>query len=543
MFKLISANDKNAISNRLFVKNAECSQDLVAFYDVYSCICDESLDNLPDYLKTANNNLNLESVCLFIKCYSSEFNFASLDLPLSYLKMLYYMIASLSTDGVVVSRDVLLSEYLSYRNENKKYCDAAKRKLDELKDKKERDAEKFENCNNLQAKSFIWSRVTDILAVVSIILAFFAAVLPFAFFYAEKIALKSTIIYAAASIAIGIILNFEFKMVSRYISNFADEKAYELQTLKRNKDESMMSYNNFLIDAENLFVQKYEFDKEFKPIIKFDKLPFDEILARAKLLNLKNIFGDNDIEKIDLILQENIYDMIDKIASASLEEVGRLENAYEEIIAQDYLKYNSYIRQSFLSKAIDNFILNKNWSLKLKSEDKPFGVDYKAIANDQISVTYKNKTLTMPYSSFKNSKYKKLTKVPRLKRINSEENIIDAEYKYLLHYGILDDKDDHEFRLARPLELKTGLVKTRVMMSAIGEKNYLKARQVIKSFEQKNVITNEKENVVQEVQSEIKDKENVKSMFECDELKLLDTGEVLCIVGDKNYKGFRLNKI
>lgn len=543
MFKLISANDKNAISNRLFVKNAEFLQDLTAFFDVYSNICDEKLENLPEFCKNPDGGLNLEGICMFIKTYSSEFNFASLDLPLSYLKILYYTISSLSTDGVTVSKDVLVSEYLSYKETNKKYCDAAKKKLDELKTQKDEKIQKFEDCNNLQAKCFIWSRITDILAVVSIILALFVAVLPFAFFYAGRIALKSTIIYAVASIAIGLILRFEFKMVSRYISNIADEKSYELQTLKKNKNEILMLYNGFLTDAEKLFVQKYEFDKDFNPVIEFDRLSFKEILEKAKLLDINSVLDKDSATKLDQEWQEHIYDIIDKIASANIEEIGRLENTYEEIISCDYLMYNNYVRHSFISKAIDNAILDKKWNLMLKSDDNPFGIDYKAITKDKISVAYKNKIISMPYSSFKNSKYKKLTKVPRLKRINNEENIIDAEYKYLLHYGILDDDNHHEFRLARPLEIKTGLVKTRVMMSVIGENNYLKARQSIINYENQNAVIEQKEKTEKQLQNETNEKEYIRSMFECDELKLLDSGEVLCIVGDKTYKGFRLSKI
>jgi len=551
MFKLLNKNDKNVVLNNMFIKNAGYFQDALAFFDAYAAICEKSTKELPNYCTLSDGTLCLEGVCLFIKTYASEFMFRTIDLSIDYLKIIYYSISSLSDDGKTVSRDLLVNDYLIYKEANKKYSSAASRKIDIAKQEFNKASSVFDKRNNSYAKFFMWSRVSDILATVVVIFSFLIAMFPAAFYYAERITLKSAIIYAGAVLLIGLILRFEFKIISKYLSEQAMEQAYLLQNLKKERDVVFSTLNAINQETGKILNQNYEFEKGFENLINCHGLDFDEILRLARQKNIKSYNIRGDVLKIDKANQEHIYNIIGKIAEATPEEIGRLENIYGEILSQDYLKFNNYVRLSFLNKFIDNAFVTKNWKLNLSGVAvAPFNIDTKAIAQEKLSyfVDGKNEFINTSLDLFFKSKYAKELKHLKLKNIKNESSFETVKSGYINRFYMPKDsesnKEPNKRQIPKLIEIKLALLQTRLVCNTLGESDFLKTLKVISEYEGRTSEIILSETQIQMIEEKNKqNQKHLRSLFECDEIRYLGDDEVLCIVGDRSFRGFRLSNI
>lgn len=569
MFKLINNKDSKLFSNSMFIKNPDFFKDSVAFFDAYSNLCEKEIDEIPNYCVYPNGRYCLDGICLFLKTYASEFDFCTIDLSIEYLKTLYYAIASLSKDGKTVEKELIMSEYLVYKDANEKHYNRVKKEY--LKTKKEHDENllKFDNKNNKQTKYFMLSNVFKIFATVAIILSFAIAILPTTFYFIGKLELKKTLILVIAILAIGLFLKIEFKMLYNYYSNLAKDEAYLLQTLKRNKDASFYAFNDVKIKNSKIICDYYEYSNGLESAQLAKKLEFDKVLKLARKHNFKSFNLKNDILNLDMKQQEEIYDILERFLRVGANTVDKLETFYDEINTKDFLKFNKLIRYNFINKFIADATVSGKWKLNVNgSQVNPFGIDVKALAEEKIAFLPSEKELFLStrLNVFFNTKYAKKLKNLQIKNIKDETTYNFVKMEYIEHFYDVDelnnmeqllasDKNSKEIIISEELrqtkkqipklvKLKLGLLKSKIIRNSLGNKDFAKIKQVIENYENTLLdVDNISQNINIISEKTVENKNFIKTLFECDEIRDLGNNEVLCVVGDKSYKGFRLSNI
>jgi len=551
MFKLINASDAKVFSGSKFIKNAEFFKDSLAFFDAYSALCEKNFEEIPNYCLFQNKNFCLEGVCLFIKNYASEFEFSTIDLSIDYLKTLYYAIAALSDDGEVVVRDVVVNEFLVYKETNKKYHKNIIKEYDRTEKKYNDDLNIYNKTNNKYAKYFMSARIVDIFATLVIIFSLFFAIFPVAFYFSGKILLKSMIVYVVATVLIGIILRFEFKMIMRYLSNIASEEAYSLQTLKKNKNESFAAFNDIQTKFSKVLCEHYEYNNNIVELEFAKKLSFDDVLALAKKNDIKSFNIKRDVLKIDEKQQEHIFEILDRILAVEPANEGRFENLYNEILANDYLKFNNLIKFNFLNKFIEIANVTNRWHLVMKdAQVEPFDVDVKMLVDESIIFVPNNKTesLNIDLGMFFKTKYAKKLKNLNLKNIKDENSFYQVKLENFSRFFVKNKKDDKlkNNKLPKLINLRLKIIKNRIMSNTLGDDMFFKVREIVKNYE-KTIHIGDLDDVDDEQllldEKTNENKEFVRALFECDEIRDLGNDEVLCIVGEKSFRGFKFSNI
>ena len=532
MFKLINKDDAKVFAGSKFIKNADYFKDAFAFFDAYSLLCEKQTTDLPSYCVYDDGSLCLEGVCLFLKSYAAEFGFKTIDLSIDYLKILYYSISALSKDFETVSRGLLDNEYLVYKNANIKYFEKVKAEFDQVEKVHKGNVEKFNNSNNKHAKYFMSARILDILATVIIIFSFLFAIFPVSFYLVERLALKNAVVYSVAILLIGLILKIQLKIYVKYLSDMAMDEAYKLQTLKINKNDSLKIFEEFKVKNSKIVCEYYGFSSKLIAA-SFD---FDSILALAKKSEFKFVNLRQDVLEKEKNIQDEIYDVVDRILRVQATDYGRFENLYNEINSKDHLKFNKLIRFNFVDKFIDCAKVSKNWKLDLNnSQVDPFDIDAKQVANEKIKfLTNDNsKTLEMSLNSFLDSKIAKKQRSMQLKNIKDEYSFNNAKMEYINHF---DEKIPELF------ELKFDIIKNRVICNSLGEDVFFKLKNIINDYEKANEkdVVKESDSATDVVEAE---NQEIRNLFECDEVLDLGNGEVLCKVDDQAFKGFRLTNI
>lgn len=551
MFKLINAKDEKVLSGAKFIKNADFFKDSLAFFDAYSALCEKQLEELPHYCIFQNKNLCLEGICLFIKTYASEFEFSTIDLSIDYLKTLYYAIAALSKDGKVVERDFVVNEFLVYKDTNQKYQKEFVKQYDKAEQKYADNLNAFNKTNNRYAKYFMSARLFDIFATLVVIFSLFVAVFPVAFYFSGKILLKSMIIYVAASVLIGLILRFEFKMIMRYLSNIAAEDAYVLQTLKKNKDESFQIFNDIKIKSGKILCEFYQYKNNVVDFEFSKKLAFDDVFALAKKNDIQSFNIKRDIAKMDKHQQEHTFEILDRILSVGMGDLGRFENLYEEILSFDYLKFNNLIKLNYLNKFIEIASMTNRWKLDLQgAQVNPFDVDAKALVDEQVRfVSSKNENLNISLSMFLKTKYAKKIKSLQLKNIKDENSFYQVKLEYINRFyltQVQEEKEIIENKIPKFINLKLRVLKNRVMCNTLGDDVFFKIKEIVKNYEKTLHIGDLDDVDDEKVLLDEKTAENknfIRTLFECDAIKDLGNDEVLCVVGEKSFRGFKLSNI
>lgn len=569
MFKLINKEDAKVFSSSMFIKNADFFKDEIAFFDAYSNICERDIKELPNYCVFQSKKLCLEGVCLFIKTYASEFSFKTIDLSIDYLKTLYYAIAAMSADGEVVEKDVVLNEYLVYKDTNEKQFAAINSKLSKIEKSHHENMSKFEKKNNRYAKCFVAEKVLNIIAIVAIILSFAGAVIPVALYYAQRIAINKMLMIAGGILLIGLIVKFELNLIAKYLSDVAMEDAYSLQTLKKNKDETFVILNDIMEKNSKMLCEHYEYSKGLDENIIESRLSFDQILKLAAQRHIMSFNIRADVLKIDQQQQKEVYDIVDRLANVNPNEIGRLENIYNDIISKDYLNYNNLIRYSFLNKFIENAKETKRWRLDLGGvQTNPFDIDAKEIAESQIAyLPNENETmLASRLNMFFDTKFAKKKKGLQLRNIKNEisYNVVKMEYiNHFYDYAKIKDSDEHFFeniegkasqlsaelkdvakQIPTYINIKLSLIKNRIISNTLGNQEFAKIKEILHSYELSKEVEVEEQKaktIINENNAE--NKNFIRSLFECDEIRDLGGDEVLCVYGNQKFRGFRLTNI
>ncbi len=394
MFKLIDKNDDKVFSKIVFIKNAEFFKDAVAFFDAFSLVCETEKQKLPAYCFTAKGKMCLEGVCLFVKTYAAQFSFKSACLSTSYLKILYYSIAALSGGKKTVSRDLLINEFLVYKDANEKQTnmvlDATKKAEENYAAHKKIYDKKYDEFQ----KNSTASVVLKIFSIMVIIMSFVLACVPMGLFYAEKLAMRSAVIYAVGTLVVGLIVEIELKIASWMTGKHAKEIEFTLLMLSKNKDNAAALLEKIQSKNSKVLLENYEYSRGLEFEILGEKLSFDEILKRAKENDQFENKKISEIVKFDLKKTGEVFDLVEKIMTIEPENVGRFENVYRELENDDYLKNNKLVKLSFLCKFAKSASLNGKDKLDFgKKQVRPYGVSVKSLLGEEFLFAGEDKNI------------------------------------------------------------------------------------------------------------------------------------------------------
>ena len=568
MFKLINSQDSKVFSSSKFIKNADFFKDEIAFFDAFDLLCEKNIDDIPNYCLYSNKKFCLEGICLLFKTYASELGFSTIDLSIDYLKILYYAIAALSKDGEFVSKDEIINEYLVYRETNRKFNNSIKTEYTKAQKKYDENLLKFENTNKKYKKTFISSQILDVLSLVSIVFMFICATIPINIHYLGVMQFRTAVIFAVASVLIGFVLKFEFKFIAKHLNEVAMEDSYNLQTLKKYKDDAFKKLSELKIKNSTILCDYYEYNNGFERLFNVDVLNFDEILKLSLKDEMKSYNLRADIFKRDKKYQDNVYNYVDQIMNIVPGDEGKLENIYNQICEKDYLKYNSYIRTSFINKFIECAEETNHWKLRLlNSKVDPFGIDVKEIASENIIYlrSEKEPLLSTKLNIFFETKFAKNLTNLKLHNIKNEVDLNLAKVEYINHfynYETLKDKKElfevvqsdvdlrqqleEDIKIPKKIKIKLALIKNRVICNTLGEKDFLKIKDRLKEYETTLKVGDlsgfkEKDNLINEKTDE--NKEFIRTLLECDDIKNIGNDQVLCVVGNQTFRGFKLSNI
>lgn len=568
MFRLINKDDSKVFSCSMFIKNADFFKDEIAFFDAFSNLCEKNINEIPNYCAYHSGKFCLEGVCLFFKTYASELGFKTIDLSIGYLKVLYYAIAAHSKDGETVDKDMVLNEYLVYKDANEKQVAAINDKLIRTEKAYGETKSKFEQKNDRYAKLFVTAKVLSIVSTIVVILSFISAMIPVALYYAEKIAFRKMLFIAVGVLMIGLILKFEFKMISKYLAELAMDEAYALQSLKKNKDETFVILSGIKIKNSKILCEYYEYLKGLDDNIFETRHGFDEILRLAVKNNIMSFNIMADVLKIDENHQKEVYSILDRLANVEVSDIGRLENIYRDIENKDYLKYNNLVKFSFLTRFIENAHESKHWRLDFGTvKTNPFDVNVKEIAEAQIA--YLPSEHEMMISSrlniFFGTKYAKKHKYLQLKNIKNETGFYLSKVEYINHFydysklkasveDVFDNRAENQLKPYEELRqearqipafvnLKLALIKNRLICNTLGEQEFLKIKNIVSVYEKTQDASFEKLNAKSWISEHTEENKNfIHTLFGCT-VKDIGNGEVLCMFGDQQIRGYKLANI
>lgn len=544
MFKVIRKDDVKIFKNSLFIKNANFFKDEIAFFDAYSDLCEKTKDEIPSYCMYQNGAICLDGVCFLFKTYASELGFNTLDLSIDYLKTLYYSIATLSKDGETVDRDLVINEYLIYKEVNKNQYSKINKTWQAVQNKHFENVKNFETLNKKQAKYALASKVLNILAFVSIILAVIVAIVPSALYFAQKIVLKSAIIYIVATILIGLILRFEFKLFAKHFYSIAMDDAYSLQALKKTKDESQKIYEELKIKNCKFVCSIYDYEQNLDDSIFVNKLSFDKILNKAKKQSFRSFNLKNDIAKFDENQRELAFEILDKIAAVQLGNDARLENIYNEIYKEDSLYFNNLVRLRFLDKFIENAKVSNCWGVG--GSINPFGMVAKNIATEKITYydAKNDACLSMNLDVFFQTKLANSIKKSELKSAKNEETMELLKFDYINSFcKNKNDESLENIKIPTLLSIKLAILKSRLVCNSLGETVFLKLKEIIKVYESKFVddeVETESEFISEKTETNLT---MLKLLNECDDVIDIGNDEVICVIDGKKIKGFKFSNI
>lgn len=568
MFKLINKSDVNVFSNNIFLKNADFFKDSIAFFDAYSQLCEAKKQDIPNYCLFNNQEFCLEGVCLFFKTYATEFSFKTLDLTIDYLKTIYYSIASLSKNGETVERDLLVNEFLIYKDANEKYFNTVKNELEKAEKKYKSTKSNYDEIDGVYKKYMLTTKSLKIFSIIAFVLSFILAMIPVALYYAKILILKTAIVYVVGIVIIGLTIFVECKFLSKYYLKLAKENAYSSQIIKKELDEALMIFKELSLNSGRIFSENYEYQKSIGDVDFGEKIAFCDILKMASNNSDFKLNSKKEILKTDINQQNDIYEFVDKISMIEPFDVGRFENIYLQIEKEDYLKFNKLVRYVFLNKFIENAEISKKWKLNLDNRlVNPFGFDIINLLKTAVAYNANRdqKFEISSFDSFNYVKYSRKNKNLNLKNAVDENSfyLLKAEYvKHFYDYELL--KEERELfesklknnrkisnllkranKIPRYIELKLSLIKNRLICNSLGESDFENIIKIINQYENavecKNDLLTEKQKVL--LTEITKENEKLFNILILCEVRDLDNDEVLCTVQGQTIKGYKFSNI
>ena len=168
---------------------------------------------------------------------------------------------------------------------------------------------------------------------------------------------------------------------------------------------------------------------------------------------------------------------------------------------------------------------------------------------------------------FFETKFSKKLKNLQMKNVKDEISFNNIKLEYINHFYNYEElkENNHLFvqndqkqsinsqeisefdsKIPTLVELKLSLIKNRLMFNSLGQQEFFKIIDVVKLYEsasldETNQLKAYSVNYIDEKTDE--NKNFIKTLFECDEIRDLGNDEVECVVEGQKYHGFRLSNI
>lgn len=556
MFRLLKTEDKNLIENSNFAKNAVFYKDMLAFYEAYSLLQDKK-DSLPNFCFMPDGNLCLEGLCLLMKMYATEFKFETIKLSLSYLKILYYVIASYAKADEV-DREVIIAEFDKFREASFDFCKNKKEEL--LKSQKQLAAseklilEKDKKCRKMQRNSKSSKAIAIVLLVFATLGILGCCLLALNFTMSSM-----WFVIAALGDVFAFVVSIVLFATSNSLKNRESDLSAHLQNLRKKLPTERSEAYELETKYNRVYCERYEYDACFSEVIsRFTKvIGIDEILEKSRAYKLLSYNIAYDIGRLFRSQQKEIEGIISEIEGINLAKntSDEFERIYLKIKEQDWLYYNAQLRYHFLKKFCD--ISEKELSWKLSVGDRkinPFDVDIKALTREKIAFSPSNelKLINTNLSDFSKTKYyKKLDdlsfkngySVDELKRVKSSylERFYNAEVFEDWGEVSLSKRGGHKI-INKNLEIEKGqkiptLIDLKLKLiengSGLGNSDAKVIKSISKSIFKDDAI---EENIV----GNIKEEDIDYPKFAASEIQSVNDA-IVYRVGDKKIIGYKVD--
>ncbi len=562
MFSVIDANDSKVMANSRFVKNAVLYKDMLAFFDLYENVMSAKKRELPNFVFLPSGGYCLEGICLIAKNYASELGFETLNLTLEYLKTIYYTIASFAGENGKVDKKFLTSEFEEYKKASKNASDEISSETKGAYKKYEESKKIFEKENQRFAKNLILSKVFNVLYIFFLVLGFLSAMIPFSFYFMEKITIVKTAIIAGVCLVVGIGFTLLFWALERKFSIASSDTAYGMQILKKNKDNDFLAYKDVRDKENKILSEKYEYENQFiEEIKKYGKvLSVSEVFNLAKEYKLTSYNYKRDIAKLfkseQTDVEEIVYDL--SVLKPSLNNLD-IANLYSKIKEKDWLYYNNQVRFNFLNKFISRAEKNKEWTITTEeNEENPFGINIKKLAKEEIAYLKSEDGLFVSSSldKFLNTKFIKNLKEFEIKNKSSYEELKNIKVQYMKHFYNYESVKDYN-NLFYDKKIQEGIITISDEIIENNKKIPSLIALKIKLLEDRIGYGNSNSSVIKQISSfiteEVKEEEllevepieiakseseTVKDITSCDKVEIIDETKILYTSGGESFIGY-----
>lgn len=388
MFNLIKEEDYDVLADSNFAKNAIFYKDMIAFCNAFEVLT-EKKEELPNFCFLHTKELCLEGLCLLMKMYATEFKFETIKLSLEYMKILYYAVASYSEDRKTVDKEKLINEFSQYREASYSYC---KKHKDEVELKEKELAKKEEVHENMLKKSrskSVTGKLFNALYVIMFVMSFMALIVPATCAMYGKFSKTTLWIMSISIITVGLLITSLFRVLSKKISNRANDISYEAQVYKKGLDVEFAELKELRDQYNKIMCEKYEYKMFFSEIFAHFgyTLTGDDIVRKSKSYKLLTYNVVHDVKNLFKTQQEEIEEFINEIESISpsSDYQQRFADVYAKALAQDWMYYNAQVRLHFIKKFADVCEKKLFWKLVYNEEEiDPFGIDVRALSRENI---------------------------------------------------------------------------------------------------------------------------------------------------------------
>ena len=440
MANLINKNDKDVISSAGFIKNAVFYKDMLAFYDAYNNLMQQKVSSLPSYCYK-KGTYYLDGICLMFKDYASELGFESVRLSLDYLKVLYYTIASYSTDGSLPEREILVNEFNVYKNASVELAVSSSTELEEAKLKYNESKKDYEKSLNGYSRNLVYARLAEGFATVLLVLTVMVAMLSYTCYFLGKFTMVQSTIGAIIVLVVGFTIFGLLRFFAKRKQSTANGINYSIQAKKKKKENEELEYTKVLEKFNKINSEKYEYNSSFaNELKKFAKtLDFKEVLDKANDYKMLSYNMKLDLNNLFVTQEQEIKEIIEVINSVTNPETSEkdFERIYNEILSKDWLYFNNEVRFEFIKRMADVSEFTYNYTVKHKNKKiNPFGISVKTLSKEPIVYLKSNDDLfiSATLDKFLNTRYIKNTKTLELKGLKSSDALKRVKMEFASHF-------------------------------------------------------------------------------------------------------------
>ncbi len=450
MVRLIEEKDNEKLSEIHFSKNAMFYKDCLAFFDAYQNIMEADTNKLPNYIFW-NKKYSLEGICLFMKDYASVLGFETLDLSLSYLKTIYYYLASISkTAGVMPEREEVDVAFQEYKTQTDEIYNSLSKELLKFEEEVAVAKANYGQKNRAASKHSVLSQTFNALSIIflSVFLAIFCVSTPLIFFNLDATTFLIVCIISAVSAVLAIFPTIIFKKLSKAFDSQENGTAYEKQKSKKTKEEKNTAYAELNARLNVIKSEKYECENNLNNLIFGKNRPkFSEILKSAQEYCMLSYNIKRDCIILFLNQANDIKDILRMLASPiKIDDAAKImSELYLKIKAKDWLYFNGLVRVAYICKYIELAEKTFVWELNEGCGNTPFDVNIKNIAKQQVAFLKDKNSLfvTSTIDKFLSSNYIQNQDILKLKHTASNAEFYSLKAAYIDRFYNYDKIKDY----------------------------------------------------------------------------------------------------